>query len=101
LIRLNWERHARSGRRETEEGIMDGTTVLARIWRFGPSANLGQRRAYGFLRLAELLRDDPNKLARALSRAYAHVGTVPPETDHATFWIRGKHPIQLAAMNAV
>jgi hypothetical protein len=80
--------------------LVDGTQLLARIWRQGPSADLGQRRAYGFLRLANLLRDDRYRLGVVLTRAYVNIGSVPPDTDHAEFWARGNHPIQLAATAA-
>ena len=77
---------------------MDGSELLGQIWRLGPNDDLSQRRAYGFLRLAELLREDEDKLGRVLAHAYAQLGAEPPETDHAESWARGDHPIQVAAL---
>ena len=76
---------------------MDGTRLLGRIWRHGPTADLAERRAYGFLRLADLLRTDAQKLSQVIASAYAYVEATPPQTDHAASWLRGDHPIQLAA----
>ena len=79
---------------------MDGTELLAKIWRFGPTCDLGQRQAYGFLRLAELLRGDRHRMGTVLSKAYEQIGAVPPDADHAESWARGDHPIQIAAGTA-
>lgn len=76
-----------------------GSLVLGRIWRSGPSADIDQRRAYGFLRLANLLKADPHRLAKALAHAYATIGAAAPDADHAACWVRGAHPIQIAATN--